>query len=220
MNKANQPQPPRLPKRLPLPASEEAVLSDFAEFTTVLLERPEFYAQRAVQVTFNGVHCKQGRWADSKVQGLRCIDTRFDACDLANATWEQFYAQRVAFTGCQLVGLTTLEAYLHNVRFAECNGQFAAFRFAICKGVRFDHCDLRHADFQGADLTGVVFHKCDLSHAQFSGTTLKGTDLRGAKIDDLHVGIPELPGAIVDPLQAAYLAGLLGVVIKDEHDET
>jgi uncharacterized protein YjbI with pentapeptide repeats len=84
--------------------------------------------------------------------------------------------------------------------------------------VRFEGCDLRHADFQRTDLSGVVFHKCDLRHAQLSGATLKGTDFRGCKIDDLCVGLQELPGAIVDPFQAAYIAGLLGVIIKAEDD--
>jgi uncharacterized protein YjbI with pentapeptide repeats len=57
-----------------------------------------------------------------------------------------------------------------------------------------------------------------LRHAQLSGATLKGTDFRGSQIDEMRVGIQELPGAIVDPFQAAYIAGLLGVVIKHEHE--
>lgn len=209
-------QKPRLSTRL-LPESVEAgALQDFADFATVLLERTDFTAQRAAHLTFTDVQCKQVRWGDSRLHGVRCTDVRFAGCDLANATWEQFVAHRVEFLDCQLLGWNALEAHLQNVRFQGCNGQFAGFRFATCKLVRFEQCDLRQADFQRADLSGVVFHKCDLRGAQLSGTTLKGTDFRGSQIDDMRVGIQELPGAIVDPFQAAYIAGLLGVVIKNE----
>ena len=95
----------------------------------------------------------------------------------------------------------------------------ALLRFARCTAVRFEKCDLRNADFQGADLSGVLFVKCNLSDAQFSATTLKGTDLRGSTIENLRVGIKELPGAIVDPFQAAYIAGVLGLVVKLEGEE-
>jgi uncharacterized protein YjbI with pentapeptide repeats len=210
-------QAPRLPTRLTL--HEHVSLEDFAEFSTLMLERADFSNQSAAHVSFTGIHCKQGRWATSQLQGVRCIDTRFDGCDFANATWERLTAHRVEFLTSQLVGFTSLEAHLHHVRFQGCNAQFASFRFATCKGVRFEGCDLRHADFQRTDLSGVVFHKCDLRHAQLSGATLRGTDFRGCKIDDLCVGLQELPGAIVDPFQAAYIAGLLGVIIKAEDDE-
>lgn len=212
-------QPPRLSTRL-LPAPVEASsLQDLAEFATLLLDRTDFTAQRAAHLTFTDVHCKQVCWRDSRLHGIRCTDARFVGCDLANATWEQFVAHRVELLDCQLLGWNALEAHLQNVRFQGCNGQFAGFRFATCKLVRFEQCDLRQADFQRADLSGVVFHKCDLRGAQLSGTTLKGTDFRGSQIDDMRVGVQELPGAIVDHFQAAYIAGLLGVVIRDEHTE-
>lgn len=207
---------PRLPARFILDASENNLLQDFVEFSTVLIDHPDFTNQEASHVTFTGALCKQGRWAESRLQGVRCTDTRFDGCDFANATWERLTAHRVEFLTSQLVGFTALEAHLQHVRFQGCNAQFAGFRFATCKTVRFEQCDLRYADFQRADLSGVVFHKCDLRHAQLSGAILKGTDFRSSQIDEMRVGIQELPGAIVDPFQAAYIAGLLGVVIKDE----
>ena len=209
---------PRLPARFIHDVSANNLLQDFAEFSTVQLNCADFTAQSADHVTFTGVHCKQVRWAESRLQGMRCTDTRFAGCDFANATWERLTAHRVELLTSQLVGFTGLEAHLHHVRFQGCNAQFASFRFATCKSVRFEECDLRHADFQRADLSGVVFHKCDLRHAQLSGATLKGTDFRGSQIDEMRVGIQELPGAIVDPFQAAYIAGLLGVVIKDEYE--
>ncbi len=212
-----QPLAPRLPKLTSLPGDEVA-LHDYDEFAGLLLDRPDFTDQQAAHITCTGVHCKHGGWSNSRLYGARCQDTRFEGCDLANATWEQLIAHRVEFVACQLLGWNAPEAHLQNVRFQTCNAQFAGLRFASFKQVRFEQCDLRHADFQRADLSGVVFHKCDLSHAQLSGAILKGTDFRSSTIDELKVGIQELPGAIVDHMQAAYIAGLLGIVIKDEYE--
>lgn len=209
-------QPPRLSTRLALAPVETGLQPEYAEFASVLLDRTNFSAQRAAHLTFTDVHGKQVRWGASRLHSVRCTDVRWTGCDLANAMWEQLVAHRAEFLDCQLLGWNAPEAHLQNVRFQGCNGQFANFRFATCKAVRFEQCDLRQADFQRADLSGVVFHQCNLSHAQFSGATLKGTDFRGSTINDMRVGIGELPGAIVDPFQAAYIAGLLGVVIKNE----
>lgn len=219
MSIAKRPQPPKLARKLALTPDSEIVLKDFVEFSEQLLDRPDFTSRQAARILLSGVHCKEGHWGGSHLQGVCCNDVRFSGCDLANATWEQFIAHRLEWNACQLIGWNLAEAHLQNVFFQECILQFANFRFATCKIVRFERCDLRNVDFQRADLSGVVFHKCDLSQVQLSGATLKGADFRGSTIEHIRVGIPELAGAIVEPLQAAYIAGLLGVVIKHEYEE-
>lgn len=219
MAASKRPQPPKLAARLALPTAEELSLRTAEEYADLLLERADFCDQHADQIVLRGVHCKDALWRDTRLHGIRCSDVRFTGCDLANANWEKFVAHRLAFEGCQLLGWNLPEALLQNVVFRECNLQYAGLRFVTCKIVRFEQCDLRHADFQRADLSGVVFHKCDLSHAQLSGTILKGADFRGSIIENVRVGIQELAGAVVEPTQAAYIAGLLGVVIKLEHEE-
>ena len=62
------------------------------------------------------------------------------------------------------------------------------------------------------------FRKCNLDGVQFSGARLNGTDLRGCSMLDIKIGMDELVGAIVDHFQAAYLASLMGVIIKDEDE--
>jgi uncharacterized protein YjbI with pentapeptide repeats len=59
----------------------------------------------------------------------------------------------------------------------------------------------------------VQFEGCDLGEAQLSFARLAGADFRGCGIKDLRVGIEHLKGAIVDPAQAAYLAGLMGLKV-------
>lgn len=135
----------RLPARLTRIEDGELLLQDFAELSALVWARPDFTAQQAAHLTFTGVHCKQGRWGGRRLHGVRCTDTRFEGCDLANATWEQVIAYRVEFLTSQLVGFTALEAHRQHVHFQGCNSQFAGFRFATFKTVRFGQCDLRYA---------------------------------------------------------------------------
>jgi hypothetical protein len=55
-----------------------------------------------------------------------------------------------------------------------------------------------------------------LSRAELSQTTLRGTDFRTSVIEGMRVGPAEVVGAVVDHFQAAYMASLLGLIIKDE----
>ena len=83
---------------------------------------------------------------------------------------------------------------------------------------RFEKCNLREASFEGADLSGVVFADCDLTLASFQGAKLNGTDFRTAQIDSIRIDGKALSGAIIAPLQAIQLIGLLGVQIKELYE--
>ena len=213
------PQRPQLPQAREIVANEPLTLHDLDELSAFTLNEVDLAEQRAAHLTWRGVACRQVRLTDSQFDPLRLTDVLFTGCDLANAQWERVTAQRLAFDECQLIGFDTPDARWQDVTFSHCRAQYAKFRFSKFKRVRFEGCDLRNADFQGSDLSGVIFHKCDLADAQLSGTTLHGTDFRGSTIERMKVGIAELPGAIVEPVQAAYVAGLLGVVIRNEGDE-
>ncbi len=146
-------------------------------------------------------------------------DVRFEDCDFASATWERPTLHRTEFVRCRFTGFAAPDALFEDVRFRHCSAKLAHFRFSRFKHTRFEDCDFEEADFQGADLTGVRFVRCNLSRAQFSHTKLKGADLRTSQLEGLRVGPDELPGAIVDHFQAAYLASLLGLDIRDEYDD-
>lgn len=219
MSTSKSPKAPRLPKQRDPWPSQSAALQPFEEYSALTLDGVNLSRQQAAHLTWRGVQCKTVRLDESQFDGLRLIDVHFAGCNLANAQWEELTAERILFSECQLIGFDAPDARLHDILFSGCQAQFAKLRFSKFKGVRFERCDLRNADFQGSDLSGVVFYKCDLTDAQLSGTTLKGTDFRGSTIERMRVGIAELPGAIVEPVQAAYIAGVLGVVVKLEGEE-
>ena len=62
----------------------------------------------------------------------------------------------------------------------------------------------------------LALEEADLSGACVTGTRLRGLDLRLCRLTGLTAGesLRELRGAIVDPIQAAELARLLGLEIR------
>ena len=64
-------------------------------------------------------------------------------------------------------------------------------------------------------LSNAAKNKIGLLNGNFQGTSLAGIDLTTDDIDGLLLMGGELKGAVVTLLQAANLAKLLGVVIKE-----
>jgi len=196
-----------------------ARLADDESYDDLHLVHCDLRGQAADYVLFHRLLCADTLWTETQLLAAQFRDVRMTRCDLANARWPRAIFHRAEFLGCRLVGLQAGESHVQNVLLRECVATMASFRFGTFKRVRCEQCDLRQADFQGADLSGVVFVRCNLSDAQFSGATLTGTDLRGCTIENVRMGVAEAPGAIVDHAQAAYIAGLLGLVIKSEYEE-
>jgi uncharacterized protein YjbI with pentapeptide repeats len=138
----------------------------------------------------------------------------FRGCDMANGDWEESILAKVEMDECRMTGIGMVHAALADCRFVSCEAKMANFRFSAMKKTNFVGCSLRNADFQRADLRGTVFEDCDLRGAQMSFAKLDGVVFCGSQIDDLQVGVDDLRGAIVDASQAAYLAGLMGLVIR------
>ena len=145
-------------------------------------------------------------------------DVRLNECSLSNLICERLLVHRAEFFDCRLVGLNITDGHLQNVIFRACDAQLARFRFSSFKSVIFEGCNLPDANFQGADLSGVRFRNCDLSRTEMSQAKLSGADFRTSVIEGMRVGPVEVVGAIVDHFQAAYMASLLGLVIRMDED--
>lgn len=207
-------EPPRLAAELePRTELPEPGLDDEARFDGLELTGARLADARAARVIIAASRLRGVSLAAGVLPGLELIDDRLDDCDLANIEIESGSLERVELVGCRLVGLKAPESRWREVVIRECNASLAQFRYATFRRVRFEHCDLRGADFLGADLRGVVFDDCDLRNATLSSTRLVGADLSTSRIEGLQVGIESLRGAIVEPLQAAQLAALMGLKI-------
>lgn len=142
--------------------------------------------------------------------------TRFERCDLSASSLEAASFGASTFDGCRLTGARLDRAVLKDVLFSECRGDLLQLQHAKLQRVRFERCQLRGAFFNGASMPKSVFDACDLSEADFSQANLAGSDLRRSRIEGIRIGPDQLSGVIVTHDQALYLAGLLGLVIRDE----
>ena len=204
--------PPRLPKRANV--IELDALGEQMTYTELLIAEYELGDQAAEFVTFEKTFFKQMVMQRANLRGLRLADVRFEACDLADSSWENLSASRVELLGCRLIGLQATGGRIEDMLIKGCNAVHAQFWSTVFKRVRFESCNLSETNFQSADLTGVIFEKCDLRGAKMADAKLVGADLRSSQLDGARLGIKELQGAIVSIDQAVSIARVLGVDVR------
>jgi len=201
--------PPHLPKRANVVDLD--VLGEQMTYADLLLAEYALGDQAAEFVTFERTSFKQMTMQRAHLRGLRLEDVRFEACDLADSSWELLSASRVELLGCRLIGLQATDGRVEDMLIKGCNAVHAQFWSTVFKRVRFESCNLSETNFQSADLTGVIFDRCDLRGAKMADAKLVGADLRSSQLDRARIGIKELQGAIVSIEQAVDIARKLGV---------
>ena len=205
---------PRLPKRANI--AELDTLGEQMTYTDLLIAEHELGDQVAEFVTFETTCFKQMAMQRADLRGLRLADVRFEACDLADSSWENLSASRVELLGCRLIGLQAINGRVEDMLIKGCNAVHAQFWSTVFKRVRFESCNLSETNFQSADLAGVIFDKCDLRGAKMADAKLVGADLRSSNLEGARLGIKELQGAIVSIEQAVSIARTLGVDVRLE----
>ncbi len=144
-------------------------------------------------------------------------DTVFEACDFSNCDFSKAAFQKTLFQGCKLMGADFIDVSLRHVRFLDVSGGYVNFADSKLQDVIFEKSKLPNAAFSRCKLS-ASFDACELTQSLFQQTPLKDIDLRTCGLQGLQVSLPDLKGAIVTTLQAADLAVLLGLVVK-ERDE-
>jgi uncharacterized protein YjbI with pentapeptide repeats len=205
---------PDLPLQLLEKTSPDHRIEEGTLCTQSLFTRNDWSGQNLRHLSFDQVLLEHVEMNKTHFEYIRILDSRFKACDLANAEWIKADFARVELLDCHLTGFQANEAHFQDTLFKECMGHFAQCALAKFEAVRFENCDLSDANFFEADLSGALFINCDLSNADFSGAKLYGADLRGSKIDGIRVGPRELQGAILDSTQALAFVRGLGITVK------
>ena len=176
----------------------------------------DFYGQEGELIDIRGSLLEKVNFAECNLRKALMVDVVNRVCDYSNAWLTEGRLDKVEFHGCKMLGIDFTMSYLMNIRFIDCNLRYSFFRYVKFNQIEFVRCDLSEADFQSAELPYVRFRECKLKKAQFSDAKLRDADFRGSDIDEIKVGIQELPGSVVDPFQALYLSTLLGFTIRDE----
>jgi uncharacterized protein YjbI with pentapeptide repeats len=188
-------------------------LQEHAYYSKLALSLDNFTEQEGHHLNFDQILFQNVLLSKTDLKKVQVLDSRFVACDLANAKWSEATFSRVELLGCHLTGFQCGEALLQDVLFKECRASFAQFALTKFKSVRFEDCDLSEANFFEADLSGVTFLNCNLQQGDFARAKLVGADLRGSKIDGMRVGPSELKGATIDPTQAVAFVRGLGITV-------
>ena len=144
-------------------------------------------------------------------------DVVFENCDFSNCDFTKAAFQRVLFQNCKLMGADFVEGAMRYVRVLDCDARYANFADGKAQDTIFDNTRLENAAFLRFRLS-AAFSQCSLNQATFEQTPMKGFDLRTCRLNGLQVTLSDLKGAIVTPVQAADLAALLGLVIKEPEE--
>jgi len=176
-------------------------------------ESPEIKASR---VAFETTLFEKVDLSGSTLTELKILNAKIRFSNLANTKSKKARILRTEFTSCRLTGLQLSEAKFQDTLFTRCKVDLACFRFGVLKDVVFDECILTSSDFLGATLERVVFRNCDLTDSDFSQVKIKELNLRGSKLQSIHLQKESITGKVkVDAGQALYLAGLFGLIIDD-----
>ncbi len=190
--------PPVLAKEL---AEVQLEALDDAEVEGARVERCELGKARAARARFDGVHVSGGTLSESRVDAMTWMDVVCERCDLSLAEWPEAKLTRVVLRDCRATGMRLVDAEIEDARFVGCQLDYAVFSGARFRRVAFEKCKLTGADFGGADLMGAVFDDCELVSVEFGGAKLEGADV---------------DGLVVTSAQAAVLAKLFGLDVRDE----
>ncbi len=144
-------------------------------------------------------------------------DAVFKHCDLSNSSINEGYFNRCSWQSCKWLGAGFLEAHLQQLTAEACNLQYANFDEAAFLDVRLVSSDFSQAVFSSCQLKNFQAQDCRFLGANFFRTALRGVDFSENELEGIIVSerAEELQGMVVNPIQAAELAKLLGIVIKD-----
>ncbi len=187
---------------------------DRGRFDEVLVQGEGSAKVIASNAAFEGSLLAGAGLMGSKLQGIACVDCRFDRADLANASWTDGRFVRTAFNECRLTGFDGWGSQMRDVRFVGCKGPDAIFTRSSCTRVRFDGCQLAGMDLSESQIDSLAIHDCDARNLRLIGSRISFLDLRGSLIDGIVFDIESLKGIVIDPSQAGAIARSLGVRVE------
>jgi len=205
-------------ERLPEPdRSFEAVAGDSTVETidSCRFERESVAGLDRSRLILHNVMFDHIRFERCRLQGVRMYDLLFDRCDLSMIDFSGASLHRVAFVGCKLQGADLSNSTVRDLTIRETSARFLNFSMSDLRNVLLDRSDLHGGIFIAARQQNLLVERCDLSECDFSQTRLAGVDLRNSSIDGITVAPADLRGAVATPWQAAALARLMGLIVRE-----
>lgn len=184
------------------------------------------------QVRFSGEHIEEEDFSglnfDTVIfENCTLIRCRFKGADFKTALFKNCQLPGCSFTGswfnstefdnCQLVGTDFSQCSISNTFFTDCAMAMANFTETKLEQCTIATCDLTEAFFANCKLKKLQMDKNQCIGTEFFKTKLKDVDFTTCILEGIRVSSEngELKGAKVNFFQAAELAKMLGIVIKE-----
>ena len=153
---------------------------------------------------------------DCRFSRASWIDCLFWSSDFSNCNFENGFWSSSCCARTKGVGANFSAGRMNGLRFVQCNMQYSNFARCRLSKVKVEASDFTESAFPEANLLEFAPSESRFSRANFFHTPLKGVDWTTCEIDALGLSesAVELRNAVVNPVQAAELARLLGVIVK------
>lgn len=168
------------------------------------------------RIEFSQSRFEQCKFLDCDFEGASLTDVLFEDCDFSGSNFSESYFRRCRFHSCKGMGVNFTDSRFSEVRLQNSNFQYAFFPTSKFNWFSIQSSDLSFTDFSECSLKHLELIEARLCGAVFGKTPLAGIDFRSSEISGIRVTAlsNELKGAVVNPQQAAELAGLLGLTIQ------
>ena len=210
-------QAPRVPTE-PVQLAD-AVLQDGTEWEDALIEGDVECDGEVAHVETVACVLRRVRMTGVRFEGIRCVDTIFEDCELSAATLVDAVFTRVELVRCRMSGLVASSLQARDVRLVGCKVDGANFRASTWERASFEECELAGADFYSSKLASSKLVRCNLVEAEFSKSTMAGTVLRGSNVTAIRGG-SALAGTIIGSDQVVPMAlslfATMGIVVDDD----
>ena len=111
--------PPKFPNHELERGRLDAAMLERAYYAQLAISQDDLAGQVAEHVTFDQILFQQVHLNKTRFKKIQVLDSRFSACDFANAEWTETTLCRVELIGCHLTGLQCNEAQLEDLLFKE-----------------------------------------------------------------------------------------------------
>ena len=167
------------------------------------------YGRRIFECEFRNVEFREG------MPGTEFVDVIFDHCDFSNLHMEESSFRRCEFRSCRMVGAKLVQCSLRDVLLDHCLASYINLSASSWQTGEWRQCVMKEGYFTEMVQKNLSVHDCDFTGAEWHHTALTGMDFSDSVLNDCAFTAEDLRGLTVNSQQAARLAALLGLRIKD-----
>ncbi|MGC2872658.1 pentapeptide repeat-containing protein [Ihubacter sp. mB4P-1] len=152
-----------------------------------------------------------------RFKGADFKNVLFKNCQLPGCSFAGSWLDRTHFDNCQLVGTDFSQCKISHTSFTDCAMTMANFTESKLEECSIASCDLTESFFANCKFKKLQMDKNQCIGTEFFKTKLKDVDFTTCILEGIRVSTEngELKGAKVNLFQAAELARMLGIVIKE-----